>query len=110
VTVAGRDNTQHDTHPPDSCRESAPCQPEGAGPQAVRACPPAEGRLTGIFSGIIARQAIRRGTYRSVKELITRIGQFIDGWNERCEPFTWIKTADELLAKIKRKETSRAGH
>ena len=24
-------------------------------------------------------------------------GLFIDGWNERCHPFVWTKTADELL-------------
>jgi DDE superfamily endonuclease len=63
-----------------------------------------------VFFSIITRQAIRRGTYTSVKELIARIGQFIDGWNDRCHPFTWTKPADELLTKIKRKETSRAGH
>jgi transposase len=63
-----------------------------------------------IFFGIITRQAIRRGTFTSVKDLIAKIGQFIDGWNDRCQPFTWTKPADELLAKIKRKETSRAGH
>ena len=50
-----------------------------------------------IFFGIITRQAIRRGTFTSVKDLITAIGTFIDGWNDRCQPFTWTKTADELL-------------
>jgi transposase len=50
-----------------------------------------------IFFGIITRQAIRRGTFRSVKDLITAIETFIDGWNDRCQPFTWTKTADELL-------------
>jgi transposase len=50
-----------------------------------------------IFFGIITRQAIRRGTFRSVKDLITAIETYIDGWNDRCEPFTWTKTADELL-------------
>jgi transposase len=50
-----------------------------------------------IFFGIITRQAIRRGTFSSVKDLIAKIGQFIDGWNDRCQPFTWTKTADELL-------------
>jgi hypothetical protein len=24
---------------------------------------------------------------------------FIDGGNERCQPFTWTKTADEILAR-----------
>jgi transposase len=50
-----------------------------------------------IFFGIITRQAIRRGTFTSVKDLIAKIGIFIDGWNDRCQPFTWTKTADELL-------------
>jgi transposase len=54
-----------------------------------------------IFFGIITRQAIRRGTFRSVKELTTAIGTFIDAYNDRCQPFTWTKDADELLARIK---------
>ena len=52
-----------------------------------------------IFFGIITRQAIRRGTFTSVKDLITAIEIFIDGWNERCQPFVWTKTADEILTK-----------
>jgi transposase len=52
-----------------------------------------------IFFSIITRQAIRRGTYRSVKDLIAAISTFIDGWNERCQPFTWTKTADEIIPK-----------
>lgn len=54
-----------------------------------------------IFFGIITRQAIRRGTFTSVKDLITAIGTFIDGWNDRCQLFTWTKTADELLPHCK---------
>ena len=50
-----------------------------------------------IFFSIITRQAIRRGSYTSVRDLITKIETFIDGWNGRCHPFTWTKTADELL-------------
>ena len=53
-----------------------------------------------IFFGIITRQAIRRGTFTSVKDLTAAIG-FIDAYNDRCQPFTWTKDADELLAKIK---------
>jgi hypothetical protein len=55
--------------------------------------------MVGIFFGIITRQAIRRGTLTSVKDLITAIENYIDGWNERCQPFTWTKTADEILAR-----------
>ena len=50
-----------------------------------------------IFFGIITRQAIRRGTFTSVKDLIGAIETFIDGWNERCHPFVWTKPAEELL-------------
>jgi transposase len=54
-----------------------------------------------IFFGIITRQAIRRGTFRSVRELTTAIGAFIDAYNVRCQPFSWTRDADELLAKIR---------
>jgi hypothetical protein len=28
--------------------------------------------------------------------------RFIDGYNERCQPFRWAKTADQILAKAQR--------
>jgi transposase len=52
-----------------------------------------------IFFGIITRQAIRRGTFTSVKDLIAAIETYIDAWNERCQPFIWTKTADDILTK-----------
>ena len=52
-----------------------------------------------LFFGVITRQAIRRGSFDSVRELIDAIRRFIDGWNERCEPFVWTKDADTILAK-----------
>ena len=64
-----------------------------------------------IFFGIITRQAIRRGTFTSVKDLIGAIETFIDGWNERCEPFVWTKTADDIRTKARpRKQTSNTRH
>jgi transposase len=54
-----------------------------------------------IFFSIITRQAIRRGSFTSVTDLIAAIETFIDGWNDRCHPFTWTKTADELLPRCK---------
>ena len=35
------------------------------------------------------------------QDLIAAIGTFIDGWNDPCHPFTWTKTADELLPRCK---------
>ena len=52
-----------------------------------------------IFFSIITRQAIRRGTFTSVKDLTSAIRRFIDGWNDRCQPFAWTKTADEIIPK-----------
>ena len=51
-----------------------------------------------IFFGIITRQAIRRGTFHSVKDLETAIGTYIDSWNDRAHPFTWTKSADEIIS------------
>ena len=56
------------------------------------------------------RQAIHRGTYRSVRELNAKIRAYIDGWNDRAHPFTWTKTAEQILAKANRKKTSVAKH
>src|SRR5207245_7932688 len=53
-----------------------------------------------VFFSIITRQAIRRGTFRSVRELTEAIRGFIDGWNDRRHPFTWTKTADEILPML----------
>ncbi len=66
--------------------------------------------LVEVFFSIISRQAIRRGSYSSVNDLIGAIGRFIDGWNRRCQPFVWTKTADEVLIHPNRQRTSDAGH
>jgi hypothetical protein len=66
--------------------------------------------LVEVFFGIITRQAIRRGSFDSVKQLVTAIRAFIDGYNDRCRPFIWTKTADEILPRATRQPTSDAGH
>jgi transposase/uncharacterized protein YerC len=63
-----------------------------------------------IFFGIITRQAIRRGSFDSVRELIAAIRRFIDAWNERCAPFTWTKDTDAILANAQRQTTSDTRH
>jgi len=66
--------------------------------------------LVEVFFSIITRQAIRRGTFASVAELVGAIRRFIDGWNDRCHPFIWTKTADEILPHATRQATSDARH
>jgi len=63
-----------------------------------------------IFFGIITKQAIRRGTFDSVRDLKDAIRTYIDGWNHRCHPFTWTKDADTILASVKRPTTSLPRH
>jgi transposase len=59
-----------------------------------------------IFFGIITRQAIRRGTFRSVHELTDAIRRYIDAYNQRAQPFVWTKTADQILAHAKPRRLS----
>lgn len=66
--------------------------------------------LVEIWFGIIERQAIHRGTFGSVRDLNAKIRAFIDGWNHRCHPFIWTKTADQILAKANRPRTTNSGH
>jgi transposase-like protein/transposase len=62
--------------------------------------------------GILTRKAIRRGSFRSVKELVAMIDAFTRQWNDGAGPFAWVRTADEILAKAVRKPraTSESGH
>jgi transposase len=62
--------------------------------------------LVECFFSIITRQAIRRGSFTSVKQLAATIGAFIDHWNDHPRPFAWTKDADEILASIQRAKTN----
>lgn len=55
-----------------------------------------------IWFNLITQRAIRRGTFKSVKELVARIDQFVQQYNTRCRPFVWTATAESILEKIKR--------
>jgi transposase len=66
--------------------------------------------LVEVWFGIVERQAIRRGVFKSVKDLNTKVRAFIDGWNDRSHPFVWTKTADEILKKANRPTTSNPRH
>jgi transposase len=50
----------------------------------------------------ITNKRIRRGVFRSVKELAAAIREYIDVHNENPKPFVWTKTADQILASIAR--------
>jgi putative transposase len=55
-----------------------------------------------IWFNIITQRAIRRGTFKSVKELVSKIDCFVQQYNATTRPFVWTATADSILEKIKR--------
>jgi len=50
----------------------------------------------------LTNKRIRRGVFRSVKELEAAIREYIEVHNEDPKPFVWTKTADQILASIAR--------
>jgi len=50
----------------------------------------------------ITNKRIRRGIFRSVKELEAAIREYLDLDNQNPKPFFWTRTADEILASIAR--------
>lgn len=50
----------------------------------------------------ITDQRIRRGTFRSVEQLIQAIIDYIQHNNQTPTPFVWTAKADEILAKVQR--------
>ena len=62
-----------------------------------------------IWFNIITQKAIRRGTFRSVRDLIARIQLFVDRYNRRCHPFSWTATAESILEKLERLSKAIAG-
>jgi transposase len=54
-----------------------------------------------FFAGLTERQ-IRRGVHRSTNELQAAIHAYIDSVNADPKPLKWTKSADDILASIKR--------
>jgi transposase len=64
-----------------------------------------------IWSSILTNQKVRRGVYHDVPELIAAIEHFIEGYNQRAQPFVWTKTAEQVLTKAtKHQATSGTLH
>ncbi|MFB7999263.1 IS630 family transposase [Streptomyces sp. NPDC056002] len=50
--------------------------------------------------GLLTDKLTRRGVHTSVKALEDDIRAWIDTWNDNPRPFTWNKTADEILRSL----------
>jgi putative transposase len=53
-----------------------------------------------IWFNRITQQAIRRGTFSSVKDLTEQIDHYVQDSNRHAQPFVWTATADSILAKV----------
>ncbi len=62
-----------------------------------------------IWFNIITQRAIRRGTFRSVRDLIQKIEIFVKHYNRKCQPFVWTATSDSIFAKLERLSKVIAG-
>ena len=59
----------------------------------------------------ITDEAIRRGTFTSVRRLVQAIVRYLAEWNEDAKPFVWTKTAREVRANIRHaKAIYETGH
>src|ERR671937_1582952 len=50
----------------------------------------------------LTRKRLRRGVHTSVSQLEADIRSFIDRHNQNPRPFKWTKSADQILASVKR--------
>ncbi len=50
----------------------------------------------------LTEQALRRGVFKSVPDLITAIEDYLSANNAEPRPFVWTATAEEILEKVRR--------
>lgn len=64
------------------------------------------------FFATLTEKQIRRGTFRSTRQLETAIKNYLRLYNEDPRPFVWHKTADEILESVGRfcQRTLDSGH
>src|SRR5689334_546297 len=59
----------------------------------------------------ITRTRIRRGTFRSVRDLEKAIRDYIRANNKNPKPFQWVASANKIVAKVRKyKRTLETGH
>ncbi|MBM3804271.1 MAG: hypothetical protein FJW26_18515, partial [Acidimicrobiia bacterium] len=50
----------------------------------------------------LTSKRIRRGSFRSVPDLIKAMEEFLQVWNEKPKPFVWTATVESIVAKLSR--------
>ena len=52
------------------------------------------------FFAALTEKQIRRGSFRSTRQLETAIQRYLDHHNQQPKPFLWTKSADDILAAL----------
>ena len=50
--------------------------------------------------GLLSQRALKRGSFRSVPDLVRKIQAFIDRYNASTTPFVWVATAQSIIDKV----------
>jgi transposase/DNA-binding Xre family transcriptional regulator len=59
--------------------------------------------LVEVWFSILTRKSVRRGSFDTVRALVTHIQRYIDTWNDHPTPFVWTKEPAALIKKIVRR-------
>ena len=52
--------------------------------------------------GLLSQRAIKRGSFRSVADLVGKIQAFIDRHNTSATPFVWVATTQSIIDEVAR--------
>ena len=60
--------------------------------------------LVEVWFSILTRKSVRRGSFETVRALVTHIRRYIETWNDHPTPFVWTKEPPALIKKIVRRQ------
>lgn len=61
--------------------------------------------LVEVWFSILTRKAVRRGSFDTVRALVTHIRHYIERWNDHPTPFVWTKQPADLIKKVVRRRS-----
>lgn len=59
--------------------------------------------LVEVWFSILTRKSVRRGSFDTVRALVTHLQHYIETWNDHPTPFVWTKEPADLIRKIARR-------
>jgi transposase len=58
--------------------------------------------LVESWFGVLTNRRLRRGSFRSTRQLEAAVREYLEANNEAPTPFVWTKTADDIIESVKR--------